>query len=94
MSIWKFKINRAPERRPVKQNALICAHGGMQKWGFNYWENYYPLVNYMSVRFMLTLIILRELHTKYVVFVQAYTQVQVNPENFMNTLNIMDNPDI
>ena len=30
----------------------------------NYWETYSPLVNWMSVRDMITLIILREIHTK------------------------------
>ena len=46
----------------------ICSYGGMQKWGVNYWETYYPVVNWMSVRAMLNPSILRELHTKPVDF--------------------------
>ena len=41
------------------------------------------MVNYMSVRSMLALRILRELHTKSVHFVLAYTHTDVKSEIFM-----------
>ena len=55
----------------------------MHQWVLNYLETYYPVDNWMSVRSMLTLIIIRELHTKSVDFVLAYTQVDVKLEIFM-----------
>ena len=42
----------------------LCNHGGMQQWGVNYWNTYSPVVNRVSVRAMLTLRILIELHIK------------------------------
>ena len=51
--------------------------------GVNYWETYSPVVNWMSVRAMLTLIILRDIHTKSVDFVLDYTQSGVKSEIFM-----------
>ena len=41
------------------------------------------MVNWISVRDMLTLIIFRELNTKYVGFVLAYTYSDVKSEIFM-----------
>ena len=55
----------------------------MQKLGVNYWETYSPVVYWMSVRAILTLRILRELHTKSVYFVLACTQADVKSEIFM-----------
>ena len=47
---------------------------------------YSPVVNWMSVRSMLTLNILRELHTKSVDFSLAYTQDNVKTEIFTEPL--------
>ena len=37
MSIWPFKRKRYPDGRVLKHKARLCVHGGMQKWGENYW---------------------------------------------------------
>ena len=55
----------------------------MQQWGVNYWETYPPVVNWVSVRAMLTLGILQKIHTKSVDF-WAYTQADVNSEIYMD----------
>ena len=51
--------------------------------GVNYWDNYPPVFNWMSIRSMLTLSIIRELQTKSVDFVLAYTKADVKTEIFM-----------
>ena len=38
MYVWKLKRKRAPYGRLIKYKDLLCAHGGMQKWGVNLWE--------------------------------------------------------
>ena len=53
----------------------------------NYWATYSPVVNLMSISAMLTLSILRELHTKSVDFFLSYTQADVKTDIFME-LNI------
>ena len=83
MSIWSFKINRDPYGRLIKHKACMYAYGVMQKWGVNYWETYSPVFNWISVRYMLTLIIIIELHIKSVDFFLAYTQADVKTEIFM-----------
>jgi hypothetical protein len=42
MSIWSFKCKRHPDGSSNKHKAHLCAHGGMQTWGQNYWEIYAP----------------------------------------------------
>ena len=86
MYIWSFKRKRAPYGRLIKQKAHVCTHGGMQQCGVNYWETYSPVVNWMSVIEMLTLSILRYLHTKSVYSVLDYTQADVKIEIFMELL--------
>ena len=56
----------------------VCSNGGM-----NYWDTCYPVVNWISVKAILTRSILRELQTKSVYFVLAYTQSDVKTEIFM-----------
>ena len=55
----------------------------MQQWVYNYWETYYPVVNWISIRAMRTLIILRELHTKPADLVLVYTKSDMKIEIFM-----------
>ena len=38
MAIWSFKRKRYPDGTLNKHKACLCAHGGMQTWGQNYWE--------------------------------------------------------
>ena len=54
-AIWAFKRKRFPDGTINKHKARLCAHGGMQQWGVNYWETYAPVVNWISVRFLLIL---------------------------------------
>ena len=53
MAIWSFKRKRYPDGTLNKHKARLCAHGGMQTWGQNYWETYAPVVNWASVRILL-----------------------------------------
>ena len=53
---WSFRQKRYNIMGKVtKYKSRICAHGGMQEKGINYWEMYAPVVQWMSVRIMLIL---------------------------------------
>jgi hypothetical protein len=43
LSIWSFKHKCFPDGSLNKHKARLCAHGGMQTWGGNYWETYAPV---------------------------------------------------
>ena len=38
MPICYFRRKMAPDGRLIKHKSRLCAHGGIQKWGVNYWE--------------------------------------------------------
>ena len=55
LSIWYFKRNRFLDEILMKHKSRLCSHVGMQQWGFNFWVNYHPVVNWISVRLMLSI---------------------------------------
>jgi len=55
-----------------KPKARLCAHGGMQTWGQNYWETYAPVVNWASVRLTLAIEKIHGLSLKSINFVLAF----------------------
>ena len=70
-------MKRDPYGSIIKHKSRLCAHGAIQQWGVNYWETYYPVANWISIRAMITLRILIEIETKSVDFLLAYTQADV-----------------
>ena len=66
-----------------KHKARLCAHGGMQQWGVNYWNTYAPVVNWISVRFLLVLSELIRLESKAIDFVLAFPQAELDVPFYM-----------
>ena len=83
MAIWSFKRKRAPDGTLIKHKARLCAHGGQQRWGVNYWETYSPVVNWMSVRLMLIISIIHDLPVRSVDFVLAFPQADLDVPVYM-----------
>ena len=85
MMIWSFKRKRNPDGSFKKCKARLCCHGGQQQWGVNYWDTYAPVVSWSSVRILLTLAKLHNLHTQSIDFVQAYPQAEVKHPIYLKT---------
>jgi hypothetical protein len=84
MSIWSFKRKRLPDGTLNKHKARLCAHGGMQQWGVDYWETYAPvLVNWISVRFLLIICQISGLESQALDFVLAFPQADIDTPVFM-----------
>jgi hypothetical protein len=77
MSIWSFMRKRYPEGTLNKHKARLCAHGGMQTWGQNYWETYAPVVNWASVRLICAIAKIHGLSSKSINFVLAFPQADL-----------------
>ena len=73
MVIWSFNIKRFPEGRLNKNKARLCAHGGQHQRGVKYWETYDPVVNRISVRFLLIIPELEALENQSIYFVLEFT---------------------
>ena len=83
MSLWAFKRKRLPSGDLLKHKARLCAHGGQQQWGINYWETYAPVANWASVRLLLALSHIHGLESKSIDFVLAFPQAVLDTEVYM-----------
>lgn len=82
-AIWSFKRKRFPDGTLNKHKARLCAHGGMQQWGENYWETYSPVVNMLSVRLILAIAHIHNLDSKSIDFVLAFPQAELDVDIWM-----------
>ena len=84
LSVWAFKIKRLPEGTITKKHkARLNAYGGMQPWRIDYWETYTPVVNWISMQFLLALSVVHGLVTKAIDFVLAFPQAELERNIFM-----------
>ena len=67
----------------MKYKARLCAHGGQQKLGVNYWETYSPVVNWINVRLLLMVCCVLGLESQSIDFVLAFPQVELEEEIYM-----------
>ena len=84
--IWAFKWKRLPDGTLNKHNTMLCACGGMQQWGVNYWETYAPVANWISIRFLLVMAEIVGLESKAIDFVLAFPQAGLNVPVYMEEL--------
>ena len=82
-AIWSFKHKRHPDGTLIKHKACLCAHGGMQTYRENYWDTYFPVVSWMTIRTMLTVLVIKNLHTPSIDFTLAFPQADVEVPIFM-----------
>lgn len=82
-AIWSFKRKRRPDGSLLKHKARLCAHGGMQVYGVNYWDTYAPVVNWISIRMMLTISVIHNLYTTSIDFTLAFPQADADVEIYM-----------
>ncbi len=82
-AIWSFKQKQYPDRSLNKHKARLCAHGGMKQWGVNYWETYVPVVNWISVHFLLILSEILGLETQAVKFILTFPQTKPDVPVYM-----------
>ena len=83
LAIWSFKQKWYPDGRVLKHKARLCAHGGMQRWGIDFWETYGPVVNWISVQLLLILAILHGLEIKSINFMLAFPQADLDTDIYM-----------
>jgi hypothetical protein len=83
MAIWSFKCKRFPDGTLNKHKARLCAHGGQQTWGQDYWDTYAPVVTWASVCLLLVIAKIHGLQSKSIDFVLAFPQVDLDVPVYM-----------
>jgi hypothetical protein len=96
MAIWSFKRKRFPDGTLNKHKARLCAHGGQQTWGQDYWDTYAPVVTWASIRLLLVVAKIHGLRSKSIDFVLAFPQADLDVPVYMelpagvNPINVSD----
>ena len=83
MAIWSFKRKRYPDGSLNKHKARLCAHGGQQTYGQDYWDTYAPVVSWASVRFLLIVAKIHKLESKSIDFILAFPQADLDVPVYM-----------
>ena len=83
LAIWSFKRKRFPDGTVNKHKSRLCAHGGIQQWGVDYWETYAPVVNWLCVRDLLVISVIHGYHSRSIGFVLAFPQAKLEEDMFM-----------
>ena len=77
MAIWSFKSKRYPDESLNKHKARLCAHGGQQTWGQDYFNTYAPVITWASVRLLLIVAKIHKLDSKSIEFFLAFPQADL-----------------
>ena len=78
LTIWSFKRKRSPDGRIQNYKTRICAYGGMETWGENYWETYAYVVSWLSIITVLTLSMIHSLQAISTDFTLTFPQVDLD----------------
>eukprot|EP00957_Ditylum_brightwellii_P083930 6379428-Ditylum_brightwellii.AAC.1 len=84
LSIWSSKHKCYPSGELMKHNARLCAHGGMQQWDLDFWENFSPVVMWITVRTLLTIATINGLSTQCIDFMLELSQASLDVDVFMD----------
>ena len=83
MAAWSMKRKRNPLGMIIKHKARPCAHGGQTIQGAHYENTCAPVVTWTTIRFLLTLSLINNWHTRQIDFVLACPQARVSHDVFM-----------
>ena len=83
MAIWSFKRKHFPDGTLNKHKARLCAHGGQQTWGLDYWDTYAPVVTWACVHLLLIIAKIHGLQSKSIDFVLAFPQADLDVPVYM-----------
>ena len=81
---WVFKLKRYPDGSPMKFKARYCVRGDLQREGIDYFETYAPVVQWSTVRLVLTLILANSWVTKQVDYTNAFAQAELKEEVYID----------
>jgi hypothetical protein len=77
---WVFKLKRLPDGTPIKFKARFCVRGDLQKEGEDYFETYAPVVQWSTIRLLLTLILQEGWATKQVDYTNTFAQAEIHDD--------------
>jgi len=77
-SVWSYRRKRTADGHLVKHKARLCADGCQQQQGVDFFESYAPVITWTTIRLVLLLSVLLNLHCRQVDFTQAFPQADID----------------
>ena len=82
---WAFKLKRLPDGSPLKFKARYCVRGDLQTEGVDYFETYAPVVQWSTVRLLLTMVLSKDWVTKQVDYTNAFAQATLEEDMYIES---------
>ena len=80
---WAFKLKRLPDGSPLKYKARYCVRGDKQVPGVDYFEIYAPVVQWSTIRLVLTMVLANGWTTRQVDYTNAFTQAELKEDVYI-----------
>ena len=78
-----FKLKRLPDGTPSKFKVRYCVRGDIQREGIDYFDTYALVVQWSTVRVLLTMVLPNGRTTKHVDYTNAFAQVEIKEEVYV-----------
>ena len=75
-ALGAFKLKRYPDGLPMKFKIRYCVQGDLQQEGIDYFEMYAPVVQWSTIRLVLTMILANSWVTKQVDHTNTFAQAK------------------
>ena len=82
-STWAFKLKRLPDGTPYRFKARFCARGDLQKEGVDFFDTYAPVVQWSTIRLLLSTVLTEGWATRQVDYTNAFAQANLNEEVYL-----------
>ena len=81
---WAFKLTRLPDGTAHCHKARFCARGDLQKEGVDFFETYAPVVQWSTVRLLLSTVLTEGWTTRQVDYTSVFAQAELKEEVYVN----------
>ena len=81
--VWSTKRKRNPVGEIIKWKARLCAGGHRSVEFVDYWDTYFPVVSWQTIRLIFTLAIVNDWHIHSIDFVLAFPQANIKADIYM-----------
>ena len=81
---WAFKLKRLPDGTAYRYKARFCARGDLQKEGVDFFETYAPVVQWSTIRLLLTTVLTEGWVTRQVDYTNAFVQAELKEEVYVD----------
>jgi hypothetical protein len=80
---WVFKLKRLPDGSPSRFKARYCARGDLQQEGVDFFDTYAPVVQWSTIRLLLTTVLTEGWATRQVDYTNAFAQADLREEVYL-----------